>query len=530
MRLATGTTMRGIDQQAIGGWGLPGAALMESAGRGATEFLVSQVKNLPRKKIVILCGKGNNGGDGFVVARHLFNLGAKPKVVLLARRRDLTGDAATMAGVWAQMGEITEAPTPALWKKRSGCLNGAQVVIDGLLGTGAAGSPRGVIRSAIEAMNTARIRRGFVFALDAPSGLNTDDGTVPGLCVQAHATATFGAGKVGLFSYPGAEYAGRVQVVDIGLPLPLLESLPHRLAEQSDVGEFLAPLPKNTHKGKRGRVLVVAGAEEKPGAAALAATGALRAGAGLVTIATPASAEAAVLAMIPEAMASLLPDKNGVVSSEAVESVLKLAKKANAVVVGPGLGTGKGAQAVVHALLTDVAVPLVVDADALNVCARSRGLGEPSSRDKKRTQIWKALCKRSAPTILTPHPGECGRLMGQTNNEINARRLPVAIQLAKETGTTVILKGARTVTAGADGGVVINPTAHGGLATGGSGDVLAGVVGALATGRIEAFEAAWLGAYLHGRAGEFAAQELGPRGFLARDVADHLPHAWKAVT
>lgn len=506
MRIATGQQMRDIDATTIEQWGLPGASLMENAGRCAVEVMEAVVPELLEVggPVAIVCGKGNNGGDGFVVARWLANRGVEVHTIGLCPPGDLKGDAATMAGVWSHMGDIVDAS--ADWERAQRAIDDAVCVVDAILGTGLTSAPRGLALKAIESVNAAHTAGAYVVALDVPSGVNTDDGTVPGKAVAADTTVTFGAGKVGLYTYPGAAFAGDVHAVDIGFPRSLLDAMQDLFVEATDVKAVLRPLGPTAHKGTRGRVLVVAGSDSKPGAAALVAEGALRAGAGLVTVATTTSAAPVVVSAIAEVMAEPCAAVDGELSADVSAHLAQTAQGMDAVVVGPGLGSGAGPRAVLDALLA-TNVPLVLDADALNLLADDT----------------KPLAARQAPTIVTPHPGEFSRLRAIPTEDVNARRLPLAREAASVWGCEVVLKGARTVCASSSGRVAINPAVNPGMATAGSGDVLAGVITGVLAGGHPAWEAAWIGTWLHGEAGARAAANVGSPGFLASELAAYIP-------
>ena len=509
MRLASGEQMREIDTVAITEWGLPCAALMESAGVKATESLLEAMPALAEigGPVVIVCGKGNNGGDGFVVARHLANHSIAVHVVLLTQRAELTGDARQMAEVYGRMGEILEV---ADTRELDALCADAVVVVDAILGIGLTSAPHGLADAAITSINAAAEQGAFVLALDVPSGVNADNGEVPGNVVTADLCVTFGVGKVGVFSFPGAAAAGDVVVADIGFPAPLLEGLTDHLTTLEGL-EGRLDLAPTAHKGDRGRVLVVGGSDRAPGAAALAAEGALRAGAGLVTVATTQAAASVVVASIREAMVAPMTALNGELHASNAEALIELAHGVDAVVLGPGLG--RGPTELVRRLLVDSHTPIIVDADALNILAEHLD--------------W--LAAATAPLVLTPHPAEFGRLISCSAAEVNAHRVDLAREFAREHGLTVVLKGPRTLITSSDGRLVINPTIHSGLATAGSGDVLAGCVGALVAQGHTPADAAALGAFLHGQAGEIAAEAWGSRGFLAREIAGAIPKAIERV-
>lgn len=517
MKLATAEQARRIDARAIAAFGVPGVALMETAGAGAAALAWSRFRTEILRGVVVLAGKGNNGGDGFVVARHLAARGARVQVVLIgARLADLTSDARTMADVWRRSGGITR-PTP---RGLAAVLRDAGLVVDALLGTGLSSAPRGPIAAAIAALATVTGAEGGsetkVLALDVPSGLDASTGETPGACVRADLTATFGLGKPGLLSFPGARAAGEVRVVRIGWPRAAVDAERLRCSTitAARVRRWLPSLDVETHKGQRGHVLVIAGRDDRPGAAVLATRAAFRAGAGSVTIASTGAASEQVVAACPEVMAEPLPAARGEISIASVEHVAALVRRADAILVGPGLGLGEGPAAILELLLAQLprgtrAAPVVADADALTLLAR---------RGARAARNGRAL-------VLTPHPGEAARLTGTTTAVVQACRIAAARLAAERHGAIVVLKGARTLVAAPGGWLAVNLTGNAGLATAGAGDVLAGVIAAWLARGLTPYDAARAAAFVHGSAADRAAAEIGPVGFLAGDVADRIPFA-----
>jgi NAD(P)H-hydrate epimerase len=391
-------------------------------------------------------------------------------------------------------------------------LGGAEIVVDALLGTGGRGPATGAVASAIEAINTAGRP---VCALDLPSGLPSDGEPAGGPVVRARMTVTFGLPKLGLVLPSGMSHAGRIEIADLGIPRAwLAEGIPAGLLEADDARAALPLRVADAHKGTYGHLLVVAGSLGKTGAAALACHGALRAGTGLVTCAVPGSQQPVVAALLSEAMTEpLLETEAGTLSGKAVERIAALASRMDAVALGPGLGLDPETQAAVQALVRDVARPMVVDADALTA------LGARP-----------ALCRdAAAPRLLTPHPGEAARLLGCRIAEVQADRVGSARRLAAESGAVVALKGARTVVADPDGHVAINPTGNPGMATGGTGDVLTGIAAGLLAQGVAPGRALRAAVYLHGLAGDLAADTRGQAGLVAGDLADAVPAAIRRV-
>ena len=508
MKLITSEQMRGLDRAAIEEYGLPGVVLMENAGRAVAQEAERMLgEEALFARVVVVCGRGNNGGDGFVAARHLSEQAIDVDIYLLAAIEELTGDAATNCLIAQQMGlPIFPNPTD---EQLAAALAEADLVIDAILGTGVAGEVHGPARVAIEAINQSSQ---LVLAVDIPSGLSADTGAVLGEAVVADTTVTFGLPKVGHYCYPGRSYCGRVEVADISLPLALLSdpALTTNLTEALDAWLRLPGRRPDMHKGEAGRLLIVAGSVGMTGAAALAGMAAARAGAGLVTLAVPASLNDILEVKCTEVMTLPLPETDRrSLAPEAAGPILDFAGRCDAVALGPGLSQAPATVELVRSLISQIAVPLVVDADGLNACAGAAEL----------------LASRPAPTVCTPHPGELARLIPQTVPAIQADRIEAARQAARELGCVVVLKGAGTVTATPEGTAWVNPTGNAGMATGGVGDVLTGVIGALLAGGATAEDAAVSAVFYHGLAGDLAAADLGQRGLIASDLLDRLPAA-----
>jgi hydroxyethylthiazole kinase-like uncharacterized protein yjeF len=485
--------MRAIDRWAIEEAGVPSADLMERAGAGLAA-LVQDVA--PEGAVAVVCGKGNNGGDGYVAARLLREAGRAVAVLALAPLEELRGDA--RANAERLPGEPPQ-PFTAL------ALDRAAVVVDAILGTGFTGEPRGSALEAIEAINAADVA---VVAADVPSGIDASTGAAARAAVWATATATFAAAKPGLWINPGKAHAGRVEVVDIGIP-------PGAPVDPPDVGliddeALLALLPSRQPgwtKFTSGHVLVAGGSRGLTGAPCLAAEAAQRAGAGYVTACVPGSLEMIFEVRLLEVMTIGLPDAGGAHVAGGVEPVLQAAARGGSLVLGPGIGKSDGAFAFARELAARAEIALVLDADGLNAHA-----GEPE-----------ALAARRAPTVLTPHAGELGRLLGVDSDEVDARRLEHARAAARRTQAIVVLKGDDTLVAEPGGTVGVSPGASAGLATAGTGDVLSGIAAAVLARGVEPFAAACAAVRLHALAGIHAAREHGVDSVIARDVIEALP-------
>jgi hydroxyethylthiazole kinase-like uncharacterized protein yjeF len=496
--------MRALDQHTIQKLGVPDELLMESAGRVIADVALGERARGGR--IVCVCGPGNNGGDGLVAARHLHVRGVPVLVVLVGERARMRGAAARNLER-AERAGVPFAGTR--WQAADG-----DVVIDALFGTGLARAVTGAPAAAIRRIDAQRpgVR---IVAADLPSGIDADTGQVHGVAVRADVTVTLGLPKLGLALEPGRGLAGRVVVGRIGIA----DSAPgavlaQTLLTRAGAGALLPERPVYGHKGTFGHALVVAGSEGKTGAAALAAEGAVRIGAGLVTVACPVGVLPILAVKCTEAMTVGVPETpERELASEAEPRLLALARDRDAVVLGPGIGRGEGPRALVRQLVPRIRGPLVLDADALVAFG-----GQPD-----------ALAGRRGETVLTPHPGEAAQLLGTTPADLNADRVGSALRLARESGSVAVLKGAATVIAAPDGRVRVNPTGGPNLATGGTGDVLAGVIVGLLAQGLDAFAAASAAVYVHGAAGDRLARRLGSVGTLAGDVARELPAAAEAL-
>ncbi len=493
-------------------YGITVAALMERAGACTAEVTRRLLRDRPGRRVVILVGKGNNGGDGLVAARNLAG-DCQVRVLLVSPAEEIRGEPATHLGTLRdQHVQIVDAHT-LRDEDLDRTLHEANLLVDAIFGTGFRGPADGEPARVIEAANRSG---GPILAVDVPSGVDAGTGRADPPCIRAAATVTMGLPKLGLVQYPAAAYAGRLFVADIGFPAALVEEAPIQttLALASWVDRSLPRRSPDSHKGAFGRVLVVAGARGFTGAAVLAARGAIRAGAGLVTVGIPASLVAVPPASLPEAMTHPLPETpEGTLSESACEAILEFAAGVSCVAIGPGLTTHPEVVALVRRLLPRLDQPVVVDADGLNALA-----GEAAR-----------LRDVPGPVVITPHPGEMARLLGGAVDEVQRDRAAAARDAARTLRVIVVLKGARTVVASPDGRVCIIPTGNAAMATGGMGDVLTGAVAAFLGQRVPPFEAAACAAYLHGLAGDLAAASRGEMGLLAHEVADEIPRALARV-
>jgi len=491
--LPDAAAMRATDAWAIETRGVPSLDLMERAGAAVAEHVARAV---PEGRVAVVCGKGNNGGDGYVVARLLRDAGRDVTVLALWEPGSLRGDAREEAERLPGDPPLPFAP---------GGLHGAAAIVDAMLGTGFAGDVREPVLGAIRAIDHAGAH---VIAVDVPSGVEASTGEVAGEAVRADATVTFHRAKPGLWISPGKQHAGTVHVADIGIP----DGAPVDSAAGLIGDGVLAELPRRgaaSTKFTSGNVYVVGGSSGLTGAPVLAALAAQRAGAGYVTVAAPASIELALAVRLLEAMVRPLPEEDGKLGPSALAALLEALERANAVVLGPGLGRAPEAQAFAREAVERTPLPLVVDADGLNALIGHLDV----------------VGRRSAPTVLTPHAGELGRLLEVGSDEIGRRRLHHARAAAERTGAIVVLKGDDTLVASPGGHVAVSPGGAPGLATAGTGDVLAGVIAALFARGLPAEHAAAAGVHGHLRAGRLAAAPHGPDGVVAGDVIAALPAA-----
>jgi NAD(P)H-hydrate epimerase len=507
MLVCTAAQMREIDRATIEDYGVAGVVLMEAAGRGVVDT-VCALRDPDELRVAVLCGSGNNGGDGYVVARHLISRGARVTVYLVADRDRIQGDALTNLEILERMqGEIRPLGSAEELEAAGTDLDHAHVLLDALLGTGLNSDVRGQYRRVIERANRCP---GLKLAVDIPSGLNADNGRVMGVVFRADHTVTFGYPKVGLVTHPGVEQTGELHVVDIGVPAPVeaAAEFAAEVLEPAGVGALLEDRPSWGHKGTYGHLLVIAGSPGKTGAAILTGEAALRSGVGLVTVASVDDALRAMETKTREVMlAPLLPAGHPLGDSEPVFKHLQgLLQGKSALALGPGIPRGPEMTAFLARLVRESPVPLVIDADGLNELAVDLS------------------CLRDAtvPTLLTPHPGEMSRLTGLGVAEIQADRLQVAREFASRHEVWLALKGHRTVLASPDGGALINPTGNSGMGSGGTGDVLTGLVGSFLAQGHAPMDSLALGVFVHGEAGDRAAAAVGNRGMLASDLLGEL--------
>jgi NAD(P)H-hydrate epimerase len=514
MKVLTSAQMKEIDRITIEKIGIPGSVLMENAGIRITQAVLKRFPRIKENRVVIVAGKGNNGGDGFVVARHLFNSGARPTVLLLGSKKEVQGDAGLNLAIAEKIGvEISEIPSMNEWKKNRIDLFHASLIIDAIFGTGLMKPAQGLFAAAIEDMNKAR---GYKIAVDIPSGLSSDTPLLVGPAVKADLTIALAAPKIGHVLPPAEDFVGELIVSDISVPPFLFEDdrLMIDLVEKINVAPYFKKRKKDSHKGTYGHLLILAGSLGKTGAAVMAAKAGLRMGAGLVTVGTPQSCLPIVARSMMELMTEALPETpQKTLSDAALPWILELLKGKDGLLLGPGISTHPATASLVMSLLPKLKVPVVIDADGLNILTGNTG-------------ILKTL---SCPVVLTPHPGEFARLIGRSTKDIIDNRLDLAPQFAEKHGIHLILKGYRTLVATPQGKVFINPTGNPGMATGGSGDVLSGMLASLIIQEKDFLGAILSAVYIHGLSGDIAAGKLGERALIAGDLIRYLPQALKEM-
>ena len=515
MRVTTAAEMQALDRLAVDTYGIPGVVLMENAGAQVARILWQAFPRLQTQRVAIFCGRGNNGGDGFVIARYLSNAGVAVTVFLIGVPEGLHGDARTHFDIMRRAGVNSQSvTTPESLGEVTTQLGEYDILIDALLGTGLKAEVHGLYGQTIAVLNASRRP---IVAVDIPSGLSADTGVVLGEHVRADLTITIALPKRGLLLYPAAAHVGRLVVVDIGFPAAIREhaSVRCHLVKPVSIAAHLTERPADTHKGSYGHLLVVAGSLGKTGAGVLACLAALRSGAGLVSFGLPGSLNAAMEARLTETMTIPLPEvEPGVLGAAAAADIVQWLEGKSCLILGPGLGTHRETVQCVHEVLRHTRLPVVLDADGLNAVSMAS-----LSSDEI-----------DAPLVLTPHPGELARLRGTTTASVQADRLRAAGETARACHAVVVLKGAHTIIAEPDGTLHVNLTGNPGMATAGSGDVLSGVIGAFLGQGYAPSLAAQMGVYLHGLSGDLAAAALGTRSLIARDLIEQLPRAFQQIT
>lgn len=515
MRVLNTQQMREADRRTIDDIGIPSIVLMENAGRQAVAAMEAAFEDLATSHVGVLCGSGNNGGDGFVVARTLVQRGVETSVFLLGSVADVRGDARINLEVLGRLGvTVVEITTAQEWELHFSQISLCEVLVDAILGTGFHGQLSGLLETVVADVNGLGVP---VVAIDLPTGVSADSHELEGEAIDAAMTVTLAAPKLPLVLPPADSYSGDLVIADIGIPLPILDEVegPYiELLTRERMKELVPVRAADSHKGDFGRVLIIAGSLGRTGAAHLAGLGALRSGAGLVTIATPRSCLATIAGMAPEYMTEPLDETaTGTIDYAALDRVLEI--KADVIAVGPGLGQSPGTAAFVQGLLERAGVPLVIDADALNAF-----VGEPE----------RLMGRDGVDVVITPHPGEMARLVNTSIEAVQSDRLRHAQEFAAAHRVHVVLKGHRTIIAGPTNRAFINLTGNSGMATGGTGDLLTGMIAAWFAQLLDAEAACKLAVYLHGTAGDLAEADEGEVSLVAGDVAARLGDAIMELT
>lgn len=517
MKIVTADQVKEIENQAVN-LGVSLEMLMENAGNAVAAQVKQVLHSAVGKRVLVLVGPGNNGGDGLVAARYLHDWGAKVNICLCASRaqNDKNLKLAMQCGI-----PIIHAYEGKTIADLRASISSADVIIDALFGIGKIRPIEGIFKEVLQNVSMVKGTKSkpVLVAVDLPSGLNSDTGEVDPNCLSCDITVTFGYPKIGLFSFPGAEKVGKLVIADIGIPQDLAQDVDVELITERWVKETLPQRPLNAHKGSFGKVLVIAGSVNYIGAAYLACMGAARVGAGLVTLATATSLHPILASKLTEITYIPLPEaKTGVIGSQAISTLQLELSNYDVLLLGCGLGQHPDTVEFVKSLLTDSSQLsdvscLILDADAVNALAQM-------------PQWWRKL-RRDA--ILTPHPGEMARLLGISTKEVQESRLSITQRSAKEWKKTVVLKGANTIVVAPNGEAKVNNAANPALASAGTGDVLAGAIAGLAAQGLSLFHAAACGVYLHSRAGEIVAEKLGDAGVIATDLLPVLPRVIKAL-
>ncbi len=517
MKLVTSSQMRNIDKKTIEGVGIPGLELMEKAGRGTAQVAREMLGDIENKLVVIFCGRGNNGGDGFVVGRYLSQWGAQVEFLLTAKRDEIKGDAKVnldkAVGLDLPIVEILkEDQIPPRIK--------ADLIVDALFGTGFSGEIEGYVKNIVEMINSSGIP---VLSVDVPSGLHADTGEFTGPCIKADRTTTMALPKIGQFFFPGKERSGKVSVVDIGVPHRVVEeeNIDLNLINREEVERMIPMRPGDAYKGSCGRAVLIAGSTGMTGAAALASLSCLRAGAGMAILGIPRTLNSIMEMKLTEVMTKPLPDvrKKGALALRGLGEIRELLKWGECCAIGPGLGQNFETVELVSRLVSKLKIPAVIDADGLNALAKNVSV----------------LKECPAPLILTPHIGELSRLNGVPASEIAKDRIKHASDFAKEYNCVLVFKGAPTIISEPDGQTFVNPTGNSGMATAGSGDVLTGIIAGLLAQMLMLkrsedikkimVDSACAGVYVHGLTGDLAKEEKGEMGMIAGDMMEKIPEA-----
>ncbi|NIM90756.1 MAG: NAD(P)H-hydrate dehydratase [Candidatus Aminicenantes bacterium] len=514
MKVLNAEQMKNIDRQTIKEIGILGPVLMENAGIQIVKALKSKFPEPQRERIVIVTGRGNNGGDGLVVARHLFNQDCQPLVLLLGTEQEVKGDAALNLRIAQRIGiEILKITSAKVWDKHKTEVSKATLLVDAIFGTGLTKPVKGLYAKVIEDMNKSKA---YTIAVDIPSGLSSDTYQIIGPCVKADLTVTLAAPKIAHVFPPAEDRVGELVIAEISVPRFLFEDdkLRLELVEKKDILPYFKKRMKDTHKGTYGHLFIVSGSFGKTGAAVMAGKAALKMGAGLVTIGTPQSCLPIVARPVVELMTEPLSETaEGTISVEALEKTIALLRDKDALLIGPGISTHRSTAEFVLSLLPQLKLPTVIDADALNILA-------------SKPEILKSLRK---PIIITPHPGEFARLLRVSTRDVLERKLELVPEFSEKHGVYLVLKSYKTLISNPEGKVFINPTGNPGMATAGSGDVLSGMIASMIVQEKNLLEAILAAVYVHGLSGDVGAEKLGEKSLTAGNIINFLPRTIKQL-
>jgi hydroxyethylthiazole kinase-like uncharacterized protein yjeF len=515
MKAVTPEQMNEIDKCAINEYGIPGILLMENASIAVTLEAIDMMGGCKGKVVTVVSGRGNNGGDGFAAARLLHSRGVHVRAYLLGSFDGISGDALVNMTILNRIGiPIVELKSDKDIDMMACDMNQSQLIIDGIFGTGLNKEVTGIAGAVIDRMNTSGKA---ILSIDIPSGVDGKSGRIMGTCIKADRTVSFCMPKTGLLLNPGCEYAGRLVVADIGIPACAIkkQNISTELIDGEIVSGLLPSRRSDSNKGDYGRALIISGSTGMTGSGCLAAMAALRCGAGLVYAGVPGSLADIYGACMTEPIILPLEDGGaGVLTEECSGQILAAIEKMDVAAIGPGLTSSAAIGQVVEQVIKNSRLPLIIDADALNAISKNTSV-------LKKLKAW---------GVITPHPGEMARLTGLSVAEIQKDRLGIARSFAQEYGVATVLKGSRTVVALPDGRIYINPTGNAGMATAGTGDVLTGIITGLAAQGVPVYDAAVAGVYLHGLAGDRAADLVGMHGMVASDILPHISHVMSQLS
>ncbi len=507
MKLALNEEMREVDQITIEKYGIPGVVLMENAGNAVVDEVLKIESSVQR--VLVICGTGNNGGDGFVVARHLHNANKEIRVFIVGQPKDITGDAELNYQVLRKLDiQIDNVNDQGGLMKLEKLIPSQDVVVDAILGTGLVDSVQGIHKGVIETIN--RLSK-YTVSVDVPSGVSGNTGKIMGEAVRAKKTVAFALPKIGNILYPGADYNGELVIRQIGIPKKAIREvgMKHHIITRDHITRLLPERPQNSHKGTYGKANIIAGSSGMTGAAILTCKAALRSGLGLLKLYIPESLNLLITTSVPEVVTVPLNEmRRGVININQISKIIDDSKDIDVVAIGPGCGTASEMSELVRQMIESVDCKMVIDADGLNVLAKN----------------VKWLEHRKSEIVLTPHPGEMARLTGLTIEEVTENPIETALQFATEYGVLVVLKSSRTIIATPQGEIFVNLTGNSGMATAGSGDVLTGIITGFIAQGMAPREACILSVYIHGRAGDIMAGRKGEFGLLAGDIVSGLTH------